>query len=62
MQNGCPVQVPCLKQGIQSQCPGTTQRDGVGREEGGGSGWGRHTYTCGQFMLMCGKNHHHIVK
>jgi len=27
----------------------------------GGSGWWRHMYTCGQFMLMCGKNHHNIV-
>ena len=23
---------------------GTTQRDGMGREEGGGSGWGTHVY------------------
>ena len=31
--------------------------------DGGGSGWGRggHMYTCGQFMLMYGKNHYHIV-
>ena len=26
--------------GTQSWCSGTTQRDGVGREVGGGSGWG----------------------
>ena len=25
-------------------CTGTTQRDGMGREEGGGSGWGTHEY------------------
>ena len=26
------VQVQCVKQGPQSRCSGTTQRDGVGRE------------------------------
>ena len=31
-----PVQVWCMKQGTQSQCSGTTQRDGAGREEGRG--------------------------
>ena len=30
------VQVRCMKQGTQSQCSGTTQRDRVGREVGGG--------------------------
>ena len=30
--------------------------------DGGGSGWGGHMYTCGQFMLMYGKNHCNIVK
>ena len=25
------------------------------------SGWGRHMYSCGEFMLMYGKNHHNIV-
>ena len=29
--------------------------DPEGREMGGGSGWGRHMYTCGQFMLIYGK-------
>ena len=29
-----------MKQGTQSQYTGTTQRDGVGREVGGVSGWG----------------------
>ena len=28
----------------------------------GGSGWEVHMYTCGQSMLMYGKNHHNIVK
>ena len=32
--------------------------------EGGGRGFrlGGHVYTCGQFMLMYGQNHHNIVK
>ena len=32
--------------------------------EGGGSGVqdGGHMHTCGGFKLMCGKNHHNIVK
>ena len=33
-----PVQVRCMKQGAQSQCTRTTQRDGMGRELGGGFG------------------------
>ena len=33
----------------------TTQRDGMGREEGWGFGMGEHVYTCGGFMLMYGK-------
>jgi len=36
-------------------CTGTTQRDGTGREEGGGVRDGEHMYTCGGFMLMYGK-------
>ena len=34
-------------------CTGMTQRDGSGREEGGGRGVqdGVHVYTCGGFML-----------
>ena len=34
--NRWPVQVWCMKQGTQSRCSGTTQRDGVGREVGEG--------------------------
>jgi len=29
-----------MKLGTQSWCVGTAQRDGMGREVGGGSGWG----------------------
>ena len=34
-----------MKQGIQSWCSRTTQRDGVGGEVGGGLRMGRHMYT-----------------
>ena len=36
---------------------GTTQRDGMGREKGGGreAQDGERVYTCGGFMLMYGK-------
>ena len=50
-----------MKQGTQSQCL-TTQRDGVGRELGGGFKMGGHMCTHGWFMLMYGKNYHNIVK
>ena len=48
MWNRSPVQVRCRKQGTQSQCTGTTLRDGegVGREVRDGG----HTYTHGWFM------------
>jgi len=32
-----------------------TQRDGMGREEGGGVQDGEHVYTCSGFLLMYGK-------
>ena len=47
----------------ESQCSGTTQRDRVGREVGGGLRIGGQgsMYSCGRFMLMHGRNHHNIV-
>ena len=36
MWNGLPVQVRCMRQGARSWCTGMTQRDGMGRERGGG--------------------------
>ena len=33
-----------MKQGTQSQCPGTTQRDGVGRDVGRGFRMGGHVH------------------
>ena len=35
-------------------CTETTQRDGMGREKGGGVQDGEHVYTHGRFMLMYG--------
>ena len=44
MWNRWPVQVQCMRQGTQSQGTGTTLRDGMGREEERGSGWGAHVH------------------
>ena len=51
-----------MKQDIQSQCPGTTQRDGVGRAGGEGLRIGDMCAPLGGFMSMYGKSHHNIVK
>ena len=40
--------------GAWGLCTGMTQKDGTGREAGGGSD-GEHIYTRGGFMLMYGK-------
>ena len=42
-------------QGAQGWCTGMTQRDGMGREEGGGVQDGEHMYTHGGFKAMYGK-------
>ena len=57
-----PVQVRCRIQDAWGWCTGMTQRDGTGREGGGGVQDGEHVYTCGRFMLMYGKNQYNIVK
>ena len=44
MQNRWTVQVRCMKLGIQSQCPGTIQRDEMGRWEGGSGWWATHVH------------------
>jgi len=36
-----------MKQGTQNQCTGTTQKDEMGREVGGGFGRRGHMYTRG---------------
>ena len=53
--NELPVQVRCMTQDAQGWCTGMTQRDGTGREVGGGDQDGEHMYTHGRFMLMYGK-------
>ena len=54
MWNESPVQVWYMTQGAWGWCTGMTQRDGMGREVGEGSGW-EHRYTHGGFMSMYGK-------
>ena len=44
MWNRSPVQVQCMRQSAQGWCTGMTLRDGMGREVGGGSGWGTHVH------------------
>ena len=51
-----------MKQGTQSWCSGTTQRDRVEKEAERGFRMGGHVYTCGQFILIYGINHHNIAK
>ena len=41
------MQVQCKKQGTQSWCSGTTQRNRVEREVGVGFRMGGYMYTCG---------------
>ena len=57
IRNELPVQVPYRIQDAWGWYTGMTQRDGTGREEGGGRGVqdGEHVYTHGGFMLMYGK-------
>ena len=43
-----------MRQGARGWCTGMTQRDGVGREVGGASGW-EHMYTGDGFMSVYGK-------
>ena len=47
------------KTNLWGWCTGTAQRDGMGREEGGGGGRrvrdGEHMYTCDGFILIFGK-------
>ena len=38
-----------------SKSENCTQRDGMGREEGGGFRIREHMYTCGGFILIYGK-------
>ena len=42
--NRLPIQGLCMRQGAQGWCTGMTLTDGMGREVGGGSGWGTHVH------------------
>ena len=55
IRNELPVQVQCRIQDAWGWCTGMTQRDGMGREAGGGFQDWEHVYTRGGFMLMYGK-------
>ena len=54
-RNKSPVQIRCRIQEACGWCTGMTQRDGMGKEVGGGVQDGEHVYTCGGCMLMYGK-------
>ena len=49
-----------MRQGAQGWCTGMTQRDGMGREEGG-SGWGAHVNP---WLIHSNlwQNHYNVVK
>ena len=44
MWDRSPVHVRCMRQGAQGWCTRMALRDGLGREVGGGSGWGAHVH------------------
>ena len=48
--NRSPVQLRCMRQGTQGRCAGTTLRDGMGREVGGGFRMG---HTCTRVTDSC---------
>ena len=54
--------VRCRIQDAWGWCTGMTQRDGIGREAGGGLQDWEHVYTRGGFMLMYGKTKYCKVK
>ena len=47
--------------GCSGWCTGMTQRDGMEREVGGGSGWGTHVYPWGIHVNVW-QNQYNIVK
>ena len=61
MWNESPVQVGCMRQGVWGWCTGMTQRDGMGREVGGGSGLGTRVHPW-RIHVDVWQNQHNIVK
>ena len=51
-----------MRQGARGWCTGMTQRDGMGREVGGGVQDGEHVYTCGGLIVDVWQNQYNIVK
>ena len=66
MWNRWPVHVWCMKQSTQSQCTGTTQRDGMGREVEGlfriVGGGGTCTPVADSCQCMAKKKKQHTVR
>ena len=57
IESGSPaLQSDCRIQDAWGWCTGMTQRDGMGREVGGGVQDWEHVYTRGRFMLIYGKS------
>ena len=50
IRNELPVQVRCRIQEAWGWFTGMTQKDGMGREVGGGSGWGTHVHPWGMHV------------
>ena len=61
MWNESPVQVQCMIQGARGWCTGMTQRDGMGREVGWGSGWETHVHPWWNHVNVW-QNQYNIVK
>ena len=59
MWNRLPVR--CMRQGAQGWCTGMIQRDGMGREVGGGSGRGTHVHPW-LIHVNVWQNHYNTVK
>ena len=58
--NKFPVQVRCMIQGARGWCTGMTLRDGMGRDVGGGSGWGTRVHPW-QIHVDVWQNQYNIV-
>jgi len=61
IRNESPVQVQCRIQEAWGWCTGMTQRDGMGREVRGASGWGTRVYPWWMHVDVW-QNQYNIVK
>ena len=62
MSNESPVQVRCMRQGAWGWCTGMTQRDGMGREGGGGFRMGNTHVHPWQIEVNVWQNQYSVVK